>query len=308
MRNQKFKKVLIALMFTMSMAGSSLMFSACSSKEDKKVTIQTTTEATEETKVSEETTESSSEEQSSSSEFSDPSVQAKADEYKAQGIDYELIDAAFLKTDDSLFEEGFRLIDADGNEYVCAKFSDPDKAYDLFLNDWTQYFEQYYVSNSNHKTMFGFSDNQLEGTVDETGFMEYTVYEGTTADLFEGKEITVPDITYEHSGVQTYFEQSIAYGMTVTDISNTIDNAGEAFEATLTDSDGNTDTTICIKFDSFDDAVAYAKTIAEENGSEYSEDDVESNAFIFINNDETGEVFDIFVEADGLYIEYIYTN
>lgn len=296
MNNLKFKKVLIALTFSMSMAGSSLMFAACDSKdtdETKSSTAATTTE---------EETEEETEETTEEIEISSEAVKAKADEFNEQGIDIEPIDADFLMADDSIFVEGFRATDADGNEYVCAQFTDPDLAYDLFHDVWIPQFDSYYVSNSNHKTMFGFSDNQLEGTVDGDGFMEYTVLGGTTESLPRKAQEEEIEIVYEDSGVQVYYEQSIYNGMTVTDKSYTIDNAGEGFEATQFDADGNLETTYCYKFENTDDAVDYVYSLAEETGYEFQDDG--TGTYINLLDYDNKYEIEFMVCPDGLLIGF----
>lgn len=297
MSNLKMKRVLIALMFTMAMAGSSLMFAACDSKgtdETKSSTASTTTEE----EIEEETEEGT--EETEDNEASSEAVKAKADEFKEQGIEIEPIDAAFLMADDSIFVEGFRAIDADGNEYVCAQFTDPDLAYDLFHDVWIPQFDSYYVSNSNHKTMFGFHDNQLEGTVDGDGFMEYTVIGGTTEALPHSEEEEEIEIVYEESGVQVYYEQSIYDGMTVTDKSYTIDNAGEGFEATKLDKNGNIETTYCYKFGTAEDAVDYVYTLADENGYELEDDG--TSTYINLFDAENNYKIEYLVCQDGLLL------
>ena len=296
MSNLKMKRVLIALTFTMAMAGSSMMFAACDSKDTDETKSSTTTTTTEEE------SEGETEEETEAVSISSERVQAKADEFKDQGIDIEQIDASFLMADESIFVEGFRAIDADGNEYVCAQFTDPDLAYDLFHDVWIPQFDTYYVSNSNHKTMFGFHDNQLEGTVDGDGFMEYTVLDGTTESLPHVEAEAEPEIVYEDSGVQVYYEQSIYDGMTVIDKSYTIANAGEGFEATKLDSDGNLETTYCYKFENTDDAVDYVYSLAEETAYEL-EDDGTGTYISLLDADNNYEI-EFMVCPDGLLIGF----
>ena len=293
MNNKKMRRVLIALTFTMAMAGSSLMFAACDSKD--KDTTSSSAAATTTADETEEETEEENQEVSVSSE----AVKAKADEFKDQGIDIESIDADFLMADESIFVEGFRAIDADGNEYVCAQFTDPDVAYDLFNNVWTQHFDSYYVSNSNHKTMFGFHDNQLEGTVDGDGFMEYTVTGGTTQNLPTTEPEEPEETMYEDSGVQVYYEQSVSNGMTITDKTGTVPNAGEGFEATWV-KDDKLETTICFKFEDPDDAIDYVYTYGLDNNYEIEDDG--SGTYIQLIDEANDYQIDFMIYPDGLLV------
>ena len=150
--------------------------------------------------------------------------------------------------------------------------------------------------------MFGFHDNQMEGSVDGDGFMEYTVLGGTTEELLTAleEEVEVEDIVYEDSGVQSYYEQSIYDGMTVTDKSYSVVNAGEGFEATGVTNNGYPITTICYKFESTDDAIDFVYTYGIDNDYEISDDG--SGVSIDLVDAENDYLISFTIYPDGLLV------
>ena len=220
MKNLKMKKIIVALTLVMAMSGATLALASCGKDETSGTTAAETT-----AKVTEEETTTTEEAVT----FSDADISSKAAEYEENGMTIEAIDASYIECDASVFVEGFKATDANGDEYVCVKFTD-DEAGNAFINDvLCEKASGYGVSTFNGKTWFNMTD-WIEGTL-ENGLMEYGP-EKEDDDVDVDPEIVWDEEVYEFKDpeVAAFYEEYSSKGWFITPMDSTL-GALEGFNA-----------------------------------------------------------------------------
>lgn len=277
MKNLKMKKIIVALTLVMAMSGATLALASCGKDETSGTTAAETT-----AKVTEEETTTTEEAVT----FSDADISSKAAEYEENGMTIEAIDASYIECDASVFVEGFKATDANGDEYVCVKFTD-DEAGNAFINDvLCEKSSGYGVSTFNGKTWFNMT-GWIEGTL-ENGLMEYgPEKEDDDADV--DPEIVWDEEVYEFEDpeVAAFYEEYSSKGWFITPMDSTL-GALEGFGAIGTNDDGSFCGISCTKFASVDDAYAYIELETEEAGPvEYTDNADGSKSFEITYNGTT---------------------
>lgn len=283
MKNIKMKKTLVALILTMSIAGSAIAFSGCNKEEASDETKEETTTTT---------VEETEEETEAEVELSDATVKSLKEEKEADGCTIEIIDADSIGADASEFVEGFKATGgSQDGEFVCAKFTDAEVAKTFVkevLSDGS-----WGMSTFNDQTSFNV-DSELEGTIDKDGVLCYYPYsedDTTTEDFFEVKAEN-----YNDPELQKLCQKYIDEGCTMMD-------AGEEVEGFIAyanlDSDDPVTLIECLKFDSAADAKAYIEETVGGADVDFTED--ADGSFTFTTESSMGSI-EGSVSAEGLFV------
>lgn len=282
MKNIQMKKTLMALILTMSIAGSAIAFSACNKEETTETKADATTTTAEETTTEEETEPEIT--------FSDSEVNSQMEAKKSEGCTIEAIEASDINADASAFVEGFKATGgSQDGEFVCVKFTDADAAKSHYENVMIAGSENNGISTINGKSAFSI-DYEISGTITGDGVMcyyPYTENDQAAEDLF-----TVSPDKYNDPQIKELCQKYIDEGATL------LDSAEDGAEGFIVYTD--TGFSEILKFENYDDGKAYLDEALEELGeatvTENDDGSVEFKCETPLGNAEGS------LAADGLFI------
>ncbi|MCR5803752.1 MAG: hypothetical protein K6G47_05780 [Clostridia bacterium] len=283
MKNIQMKKTLMALILTMSIAGSAIAFSACNKEETTETKADTTTTTTAEETTTEEETEPELS-------FSDSEVNSQMEAKKSEGCTIEEISASDINADASTFVEGFKATGgSQDGEFVCVKFTDEDAAKTHFETVMKEGAESSGISTMNGTSAFSI-DNEISGTITKDGVMCYYPYtedDQAAEDLF-----TVSPDKYNDPQIKELCQQYIDEGATL------LDSAEEGAEGFMVY--GEDEFTEILKFENFDDGKAYLEEsladLGEATTTENADGSISFECETPLGNAEGS------LSADGLFI------
>lgn len=282
MKNIQMKKTLMALILTMSIAGSAIAFSACNKEETTETKAEATTTTAEETTTEEETEPELT--------FSDSEVNSQMEAKKSEGCTIEAIEASDINADASAFEEGFKATGgSQDGEFVCVKFTNEDAAKTYYETVLANGAENSGISTINGTSAFSVN-YEISGTITGSGVMCYYPYveeDPAATDLF-----TVSPDKYNDPQIKELCQKYIDEGATLLDAG---EEGAEGFMVY-----GEEEFTEILKFENYDDGKAYLdEALAELGEATTTENDDGSISFECVTplGDATGSL-----SADGLFI------